>query len=195
MKESGCKSLFIGFETINEESIRSVGKYQNRVEHYENIIREIHQRGIMINASLVFGFDHDRASVFRETLDWLVKNKIETVTSHILTPYPGTALYKQFLSAGRIIDFDRAHHNTAHVVFNPRHMTPAELYDGYIWLYKEFYSFHNIIRRMPEDAAQTIPYLLFNLAYRKFGNLTSKFSQITSMRTVGNIASRLSYGI
>lgn len=87
MKESGCQSLFIGFESINSKSIDSVHKVQNSVSKYEKLVDEIHKRGIIINGSFVFGLDEDDRSVFKNTLDWIVKNKIETVTSHILTPF------------------------------------------------------------------------------------------------------------
>ena len=70
-------------------------KVQNRVDDYEKAVKAIHDRGIMINASLVFGLDNDTTDTFKETLDWIVKNRIETVTSHILTPYPGTKLYER----------------------------------------------------------------------------------------------------
>jgi radical SAM superfamily enzyme len=76
IKNSGCQSLFIGFETINQQSLQSVGKAQNRVEKYEKLIRELHLREIMVNASLVLGFDHDKPTVFKETLDWLVKTSV-----------------------------------------------------------------------------------------------------------------------
>ena len=89
MRDSGCRSLFIGFESIRPQSIRSVHKGQNRIEDYEKAVREIHKRGIMVNASFVFGLDGDTPETFPETLRWIVKNRIETVTSHILTPYPG----------------------------------------------------------------------------------------------------------
>jgi radical SAM superfamily enzyme YgiQ (UPF0313 family) len=113
-------------------------------ENYERLIDELHKRGIMVNASLVFGFDHDSPQVFQNTLDWLVKNKVETMTAHILTPYPGTVLYQRFLAEGRITDFDLSHYNTANVVFTPKRMTQEELLKGYLWIYQEFYSFKNI---------------------------------------------------
>ncbi len=127
----------------------------------------------MVNASLVFGFDEHKSQVFKDTLDWLIKNKVETMTAHILTPYPGTETYQKLLEQNRIIDFDTNHYNTAHVVYIPQNMTKAELYSGYLNIYKEFYSFENIIKRMPESPRQRIPYLLFNLFYRKFGKLIS----------------------
>ena len=117
MRDSGCQSLFIGFESINSESIDSVHKVQNSVKKYEKLADEIHKRGIMINASFVFGLDEDDTTVFKNTLEWIVKNKIETVTSHILTPYPGTKLYSSLIEENRITDFNLSNYNTAHVVY------------------------------------------------------------------------------
>lgn len=97
MALSGCKSLFIGFESLNENAIKNVHKGQNNIRKYETLVEEIHKRGIMINTSFVFGLDDDDITTFQTTLDWIVKNKIETVTSHILTPYPGTKVYEEFV--------------------------------------------------------------------------------------------------
>lgn len=159
MKESGCQSLFIGFESINSKSIDSVHKVQNSVKRYEKLVDEIHKRGIMINASFVFGLDEDDVSVFKNTLEWIVKNKIETVTSHILTPYPGTKLYSSLIEENRIVDFNLSNYNTAHVVYKPKNMTAEELYNGYLWIYKEVYTFKNIMKRLPKSKKQWIPFL------------------------------------
>ncbi len=195
MQYSGCKSLFIGFESINEDSIRSVNKHQNNIDEYDRTVQDIHSRDIMVNASMVFGLDHDYPSVFNDTLKWLIQNKIETITAHILTPYPGTKLFQRLESEGRIVDYNWCHYNTSHVVYEPKHMSREELYSGYIRLYKRFYSFKNIIRRIPESKKQRIPYLLFNLGYRKFGNVTSRIASYGYMSSLGRLARRLSYGI
>jgi len=195
IQESGCQSLFIGFESINEQSIQSVQKFQNKRGNYERLIDELHKRGIMVNASLVFGFDHDSPQVFRNTLDWLVKNKVETMTAHILTPYPGTVLYQRFFAEGRIIDFDLSHYNTSNVVFTPKQMTQEELLKGYLWIYKEFYSFKNIFKRIPDHPKQKAPYILFSLIYRKFGKVISKIASFGFMTSLGRLARKLSYHI
>jgi radical SAM superfamily enzyme YgiQ (UPF0313 family) len=195
MQESGCQSLFIGFESINEQSIQSVQKYQHKRENYERLIHELHKRGIMVNASLVFGFDYDSPQVFENTLNWLVRNKVETMTAHILTPYPGTVLYKRFLAEGRIIDFDLSHYNTSNVVFTPKQMSPEELLKGYLWIYQEFYSFKSIIKRIPDHPKQIVPYILFNLFYRKFGKVISKVARWGFMNFLGRLARKLSYHI
>jgi len=195
MKEAGCQSLFIGFESINSKSLESVHKVQNSVNRYEKLVDEVHKRGIMINASFVFGLDEDDSSIFKSTLEWIVKNKIETVTSHILTPYPGTKLYKTLLVENRIVDFNLASYNTASVVYKPKNMTAEELYNGYIWIYKELYTFKNIMKRLPKSKKQWIPFLSFNFFYRKFGKLTEVFCNIVSFKNVGKFYRWLAYRI
>lgn len=191
MKESGCQGIFIGFESINPSSIGDVHKVQNDRSKYEQAIREIHRRGIMINASFVFGLDDDTPDVFPRTLEWIVQQKLETVTSHILTPYPGTKLYEEFVRDGRLITDDLSLYNTAHVVFQPKHMTPEQLYEGYLWIYKELYSFKNIWRRLPDSLEQRPGYLAFNLLYRKYGHLTDKVCHLITYRRMGLIGERL----
>jgi len=194
MAETGCQSLFIGFESINNAALQGVHK-DNQSENYEKLVQAIHSRGIMINASMVFGLDGDGPEVFSATLDWLEKNRVETLTSHILTPYPGTALYRRMEEAGRITDYDLSHYNTAHVVFRPQGMTAGELYAGYLLMYRRFYSFRSIIRRIPEHKAQRRSYLLFNLLYRKFGKFSSAISRVIPMRALGRMAAWISYRV
>lgn len=149
----------------------------------------------MINASLVFGFDSDSHKVFPETLEWLVKHKIETITVHILTPYPGTNLFQNLLDKNRILDYNWEQYNTANVVFSPKNITKEELLKGYLWIYKEFYSFKNIWNRLPVYKKQRVPYLLFNFGYRKFGKFTSLLGKIGLMNQIGKLARKLSYNI
>jgi radical SAM superfamily enzyme YgiQ (UPF0313 family) len=193
--ESGCRSLFIGFESINSDSIQSVHKRQNKISDYEELIDLLHQHGIMVNASLVFGFDHDTAFVFQQTLNWLVKNKVETMTAHILTPYPGTVFYKKILSENRIIDFNTSKYNTSNVVFQPKLMTAEQLRNGYLWMYDEFYSLKNMLKRKPINKKLLIPYFLFNFGYRKYGRLTAFLGKLGFMQSIGILARKLAYGI
>ena len=192
MKRSGCQGLFVGFESIQAASIQNVHKIQNNTDLYEKAVKMAHDRGIMINASFVFGLDGDTPETFRATLDWIVKNKIETVTSHILTPYPGTELYDRLKKEGRILSHDLSRYNTAHVVFRPAQMSEQELYDGYLWIYRQIYSVKNILKRMPADQSQRAAYLLFNFFYRKYGRLTDLVCKIITYKNVGILAEKLS---
>lgn len=149
----------------------------------------------MINGSFVFGLDGDTPETFKSTLDWIVKNKIETVTSHILTPYPGTALYDRMKAEGRILTDDLTLYNTAHVVYEPKGMTKQELYQGYRWIYKEIYSLKNIWRRCPESKRIRAAYFTFNFLYRKYGKFTDMLCRIISYEKIGAIAERIAKSI
>lgn len=185
MSDCGCQGLFIGFESINSASVEGVHKVQNSVEKYERAIEEIHKRGIMINASFVFGLDSDTKATFANTVDWIVRNKIETVTSHILTPYPGTVVYTKMSEEGRILTTDLGLYDTAHVVMQPKNMTPEELYEGYLWVYREVYSTRNILRRMPRSAKQIPAYLMFNFFYRKWGRFSDWLCKRVTYERIG----------
>lgn len=190
MRDSGCRSLFIGFESVNPASIAEVHKTHNTLIQYEKAVEENHSRGIMINGSFVFGLDGDTPATFQATLDWIVRNKIETVTSHILTPYPGTVLFDRMKAEGRIVTNDLSLYNTAHVVYRPQNMTADELYQGYLWMYRQIYSLKNIWRRLPDAKVQRSTYLLFNLLYRKFGRLTDWLCRKVTYERIGKLAQR-----
>lgn len=192
MAKTGCQSLFIGFESVNPQSLSGVHK-GNKVEEYDALVEAIHSRGIMVNASMVFGLDGDGPGVFDATLAWLVKNRVETLTAHIMTPYPGTELHRRLKAQGRITDEDLSHYNTSRVVFSPKGMDADTLYKGYLNVYKRFYSLKNIIKRYPKHKAQRRAYLLFNLLYRKYGALTSALSRLVPMGVLGRLAARLAY--
>lgn len=193
MAETGCRSLFIGFETLNPANLRSACKRQNRVDEYERIIDAIHQRGMMVNASVVFGFDEDGPDVFDRTTQWLIDRRVETMTAHILTPYPGTALHARWLADGRIIDHDLTHYNTSRAVFRPAKMTTADLETGYLRAYRRFYSWASILKRIPNDPRRRAAYLLFNICYRKYGRIASALGTLGWMRAIGRLAAKVAY--
>ncbi len=193
MAAAGCQSLFIGFETVNQANLRGCRKAQNRVAAYDATLREIHARGLMVNASLVFGFDEDGPEVFAETVDWLERNRVATMTAHILTPYPGTRLHQRLLAAGRIVERDLRRYNTAYAVFQPARMSAAELEAGYRWAYRRFYAWRSIWRRQPLAAAQRVAFWEFNLLYRKFGKLTCWAGRLFGMRTLARLARAVAY--
>lgn len=193
MAASGCRSLFIGFESVNGGNLLHCHKHQNVAARYDETIRKLHDRGIMVNASVVFGFDGDGPEVFRDTVDWLERQRVATMTAHILTPYPGTALYRRLLAEGRILERDLTRYNTAHCVFRPARMAAEELEQGYRWAYRRFYSWAGIARRMPRAPAQRRAYLEFNLLYRKFGRATCLLGRAFGMRRLARLARAVAY--
>ena len=153
--EAGLRSLFVGFETLSSDNLREQSKLQNLGRDYEAAIRRLHDLGVMVNGSFVFGMDGDDESVFDRTVGWAVGQGIETATFHILTPYPGTELYARMRSAGRIVHSDWDLYDTRHVVYRPARISPERLEEGYWRAYKDFYRWGNILR-----GAATKPTLL-----------------------------------
>jgi radical SAM superfamily enzyme YgiQ (UPF0313 family) len=144
--ESGLRSLFVGFETLNEDNLREQGKSQNLGRDYAASIRRLHGLGVMINGSFVFGMDGDEPDVFDRTVDWAVSRGIETATFHILTPYPGTKLYQRMTAQNRLLHSDWDRYDTRQVVFRPTQLTPAQLEAGYWRAYEKFYQWSSIAR-------------------------------------------------
>lgn len=137
--ECGLRSLFVGFETLNPTNLREQHKYQNLNRDYRAAIRRLHDQGVMINGSFVFGMDEDEEDVFARTVEWAVEQGIETATFHILTPYPGTALYQRMQAQGRMTCDDWDQYDTRHVVFRPQRLSPKSLEEGYWRAYRDFY--------------------------------------------------------
>jgi radical SAM superfamily enzyme YgiQ (UPF0313 family) len=100
----------------------------------------------MINGSFVFGMDDDDESVFERTVTWAVNQGIETATFHILTPYPGTALYQRMAAQGRLVHSNWDLYDTRHVVYQPARLTPEALEAGYWQAYRDFYRWGAIFK-------------------------------------------------
>ena len=143
--DSGLRSLFVGFENLDPANLRTHGKIQNLHRDYEAAIRQLHSMGVMINASFVFGMDSDGPDVFTRTVEWAIKECLETATFHVLTPYPGTALHARMVAEGRILHNNWDDYDTRHCVFRPAGMSPEVLEQGYWQAYKDFYSWKNIV--------------------------------------------------
>jgi radical SAM superfamily enzyme YgiQ (UPF0313 family) len=130
--ESGCKSLFIGFESIDEENIILINKKNvNTVEGYSEAIKKLHDRGVHVYGSFIIGLDNDDESIFEKMYNFIEKNEIEFPLVGVLTPLPGTELFKQFENEGRIIDYNWNKYNFCQVVYKPKKMSADKLKNGY----------------------------------------------------------------
>ena len=168
--DSGCVSVFVGMESIFEESLGETHKPFNRVKKFEEEIKMFHDHGIMVNPGIVFGFDNDDESVFERTVEFLIKNRCELAYFNILTPLPGTPLYTRYEAAGRIFDRNWAHYDGKYVTFYPTRMTSEQLQEGYYWAQHTFYSLPNIWRRISHTSQRFVPRLEMNRQFRRVIN-------------------------
>ncbi|MGC4031051.1 MAG: radical SAM protein [Tepidisphaeraceae bacterium] len=171
MALAGCFGVFVGFESLNPGNIADSGKKSPRPDDYARRVKILHDHGIQVNGSFVLGFDHDTPDVFERTVEWIEANRLECATFHILTPYPGTPLFRQMDAEGRLLHKDWSRYDTAHVVFTPKGMTEDELAYGYGWCYQRLFSLRSIWRRRPRDPAAVLPYLAMSLLYKRSNRL------------------------
>ena len=170
---SGLRSLFVGFETLSPNNLVQQHKYQNLNRDYGLAIKRLHDLGVMVNASFVFGMDDDDETVFDRTVEWAIHQGIETATFHILTPYPGTALYQRVQAEGRITTKNWALYDTRHTVFCPKQLTPEQLETGYWRAYKDFYRWGSIFHssRAHNKTVDRLRHVAYAGGWKKFESM------------------------
>ncbi|MBW2255056.1 MAG: B12-binding domain-containing radical SAM protein [Deltaproteobacteria bacterium] len=171
MALAGCTGVFVGFESLNDDNLRDAGKRTPIADEYARRVALFHDNGIHVNGSFVLGFDHDRPDVFERTLSWVEDNRLECATYHILTPYPNTPLFRRMEAEGRLLHHDWERYDTAHCVFQPRHMASEALEAGYGWLYEQTFSHASIWSRRPAQLATIPPYLATAYLYKRSNRL------------------------
>lgn len=177
MAESGCKALFVGFESVNEETVRFTGKRQNRPSEYRETIEMLHEHGISVWGSFVFGFDTDHPEIFDRTVQFGIDMQLTMASFAILTPYPGTRLYKRLEAEGRLTNprwWLRPDHVAGHPYYVPARMTPEDLRDGWLRAWRTFYSSSSMWQRYTvrrtSSWLQTFGYWPLNLMQRRLAH-------------------------
>lgn len=191
LAESGCTAMFMGLESINQDSLKSVNK-QNTARTYEELIRRIHDHGIDIHAGFVSGLDHEDVFSFEQTVEWANRVGLCGAIFRILTPYPGTKQFDEFKAAGRLLTTDWTYYSGEHVVFRPARMTVEELYWGHKWAKRHFYSFASIGKRAVRRARIHGVGELFNtfgvgLGYRAMFRLPSEEQAVDVYRDIKHL--------
>jgi len=166
-QKSGCAGMFLGFESLSPAAVASAGKRVNHPHEYLEVIRKLHDHGIGIDGSFVFGFDTDDHGVFERTVEFVIKARIEVVYFSILTPYPGTRLHRRLAAEGRLLTRDWSKYDANHVVFRPKTLTPEELVAGYHQALKEVYAIPSIFRRLWGTTAWKNLFYPMNFGFRQ----------------------------
>ena len=184
---AGLRSIFVGFETLSGKALHGAGKKQNLGRDYTAVVKRLDSLGIMINGSFVFGLDEDDADVFQRTVDWAVNNGITTATFHILTPYPGTGLFREMDAQGRIVTRNWDLYDTRNVVYKPTRFNPEQLKRGYDEAYRSFYEWPNIFKGASnhETVKHRLKHFFYSSGWKKFErawDLVIRIKQLSQMR-------------
>lgn len=181
---SGCRFVFIGLESNDRETLKSMGKHQNVVRDYKRSIKNFHDCGIAVEGGFIFGHDADDGSVFRSTVEYADKIDLDAMQFTVLTPAPGTRLYKRLDEEGRITKKDYPNdwklYDYFHVVFKPKNMSPEELKDGFLEAYDRSFTLPKILKRFFKTLISTkniyssIMSLYFNLGLRNAAQIMKR---------------------
>jgi len=172
MAKSGCAGVFIGFESVDQETLKSMRKPHNRADRYAEHLKVIRGNGIPVLGAFVFGFDNDDPDVFDRTLEFIFQARIDLAQFTVITPLPGTDLYPRWEREGRLRyrDWWLTHH-WSEVLFHPAKMSPEQLRSGWVRSAVEYYRADRIARRMlghlPNGVGQSLFVGQMNWSYRQ----------------------------
>ena len=148
MQESGCGAILIGFESISDQNLYSMGKTINLKTDYAEAINKIQSHGILVHSSFIMGYDYDTPQAFDDLIEFIESNRLLMPLINILTPFPGTKLFRRFEEEGRIIHKNWSEYDSENVVFRPSLMTPEELTAEYKRVIRKVYSFDSIYQKL-----------------------------------------------
>ncbi|HFD40150.1 MAG TPA: radical SAM protein, partial [Anaerolineae bacterium] len=154
LRDSGCVTVLIGFESLNEESLRGMRKGVNLrigVAHYREKIERLHDWGLASSGTFIFGNDGDGPDIFARTVEFVLEAGMDVAHFGLLTPLPGTDLYDRLAREGRLLytDFpaDYVRYDLRTAVFRPLHMTPTQLEEGLQWATRALASWPVVLKR------------------------------------------------
>lgn len=148
--EAGVIDWHVGFDSVSEKSLQSIGKKTNTVSKYKTAVKKINDYGMTIIGEFVLGFDNDKKDIFKKTIDVINDIGVNIPWLNILVPYPGTPLFDRLKREGRLLTYDwsKYTHLERNVVFQPKHMSPDELLNGAIDAYRKLSSAYSISKRI-----------------------------------------------
>ncbi len=153
MGESGCIAVLIGFESLQCENLASMGKGVNHVGEYSEVLGNLRQAGILVYGTFVFGYPYDTPDLYQKTIDFACREKMFIAAFNHLVPFPGTPLYSDLASRGRM-RWERWWLNDEYyfgqVPFNPERMSADDIEYGCLDARRRFYSYSSIAQRFAD---------------------------------------------
>lgn len=169
-RRSGCRGLLIGMESVVQESQAFVNKGVNKGVDYIELMKRLHDNGILVQGCFAFGGDEEGPDVFDRTVELCLEAKVDLPRFSILTPFPGTKYYHELKKEGRIFEHNWAMYDVEHVVFQPKKMTVDQLHDGTIKAWREIYSVRSVHERLKPYRDAPWLSIPLNLGYKGYAD-------------------------
>lgn len=168
LAESNCVLQMIGLESLNFNNLQESAPFKaRRLESYARAVEKIQSYGVGVMGLFMLGFDHDTPSVFEEIRDFIKQTHMFDVDFSIVCPIPGTKLYKRWKDEGRITCEDWNRYAWYNVNYKPKHLTPKQLKEGIMWLFREFNTPEEVARKK-ERFQQIYRHLYPNELFRRY---------------------------
>jgi radical SAM superfamily enzyme YgiQ (UPF0313 family) len=162
---SGCMSLFVGIESVEQEVLNSTHKAHNKVKNYEQDLRKIHNAGVNVIGAFIFGWEQDTPATFQKVREFAIRNRIMLLSSGILTPFPGTQLFDRLNREGLIEDRDWSKYDGGHLVWKHPNFSKEEIDREKNRLHGDFYSAPSIAKRFWANRRHPLYYLAMNATH------------------------------
>lgn len=176
-RKSGCRGLLIGFESITQESQKYIHKGVNKVDSYVELMKRLHDNGILVQGCFAFGGDEEDESVFERTVEMVIKAKIDLPRYSILTPFPKTEYYERLNKEGRITERNWAMYDVEHCVFEPKQMTKEQLEAGTDMAWRATYAASAVLKRLAPFKHSPWLSLPLNMGYKGYADKWHKFTR------------------
>ena len=163
MRKSGCELILIGFESLNKENLNQMNKSFNyALGERDELVKRIHDAGIGIYATFVFGYDNDDERTVADALEFAKKHNFYTAAFNHLLPFPNTALYHRLRAEKRLI-YDKwwleDGYHYGELSFHPKKISAERLSQLCRDARKEFSAPATVLRRGFAALGRTSPLL------------------------------------
>ncbi|MDD1751311.1 MAG: radical SAM protein [Methanothrix sp.] len=145
--EAGCTQVFMGLESVNPENLKVESKGQNKVEAYQDILREWHAAGVVVHAAYIIGLPFDTQAQVSQDVQYLMDViQPDQASFFMLTPLPGSHDHREMQKRGDWVDPDFNKRDSFHATIRHPHMTEEEWIQSYRHAWQAFYSKENLIK-------------------------------------------------
>jgi radical SAM superfamily enzyme YgiQ (UPF0313 family) len=181
--KAGCRGVFIGFESPEPEGLKELGKRFNLLKGRDlrASVRRIQQHNILVVGSFIIGLDIDEPGIGKHIAEVASEYGVDNLNVLFLTPLPGTRLWKQMKSEGRIaldsFPEDWKYYTLTFPVAKYKHFSLDVIIEEMLSCDRDFYSMSRILRRVWSNlwqCRQPLITLISNLSYRSNLRLNCK---------------------
>jgi radical SAM superfamily enzyme YgiQ (UPF0313 family) len=191
---AGCYLVFVGMESINEDNLAAMGKRQNKVQRYAEMVETWHRADILVQVGYIIGLPYDTPESVRREVEILRREiKVDDASFFMLIPLPGSQDHFQMVRDRVPIDEDLNGYDSCHETFSHPNFAPGGWLDAYHEAWEAFYSKESVtdelLRTSPGCYWQTFRRLLWN----RYSTLIRTHPMVTGLFRLKDRTSRRSH--